>query len=195
MAPVYMAQATTFSDYNSLSGLSAFAPGSISLSGNTIAWFNGTEGLLLNNTAGSGNVTISGVAITNNNGWQGVNITTNGITLISNLETQSNGLEGLWVDGYGYLKGVTLNNILVQYNGSNGIYVDAIGKLTLNGVRSWFNDGSGAFLQSYHNPVSISASSFMSNGEYGAEVIHGSGLFTNLGSIYLGNGDYNLYHY
>ena len=180
---------------NSYIGLAATAKGNIAVSGSMAALWNGNTGILLQNDTGSGNVTTSGYTISAGNVNQGVTIKTNGTASLTNLEVLFNGLDGLTVEGYGYLKGVTLNNVIAKNNGGDGIYLDAYGKLTLLNVKSLFNAWDGAWLVSNNNPVSISGSSFMQNGLVGARIEHGTGLFTTSTSIYLGNDEANLYEY
>jgi hypothetical protein len=182
---------------NSVTGLGAFAKGNISLSGNTVAKDNGTEGLLLDNytLGGNGKVTVFGAAFADYNGWQGLSIKTSGIVSVTNLEVLYNMQGGVYIDSYGLNIPVTLQTINAQHNSWYGVKIDASGKITLNAVKAWLNWGDGAYLISYGYPISVLSSSFISNGDYGLELEHGSGLFTNTGSIYLDNYLGNLYEH
>jgi hypothetical protein len=177
----------TFDD-NSLSGLYAESSGNIIIS-NVGGSQNGTDGFDLYNNGGIGNVTLTGTNLANSNGWYGVDVRTNGVLSLTNLETSYNGQYGVRIDAQGAGKAVTLKGITVMENLLDGLNISTNGKLTLNDIRSWLNGGSGAVLDTNGNALLVQASVFMCNGEYGLEykdyVLPFT--FTDKANVYFGN--------
>ena len=103
------------------------------------------EGISVDNTAGSGNITISGTNGSLGNGWEGLRVFTDGTVSISNLEANNNGQDGIRIVANTALKTVTLTNIVALWNGISGLDMEMTrggtnGITTLNNVRAWFNN-------------------------------------------------------
>lgn len=194
---VTLSGSNTFME-NELAGIYSETGGNVTLA-NVNAWDNGTEGIRVDNLAGSGSVTILGSNVIAKNGWTGLDVATNGVVKISNLYSNGNGLDGLFIDANGYGKAVTLTNIVAMWNGKSGIEMEegdagADGIVTLNGVRAWFNNWDGASIDNEGWKLVLMNSSFMCNNgdgftywDYPAPFV-----FVNLNNIFLGNGDENL---
>jgi hypothetical protein len=140
----------------SCDGLNIVGNGNITLSKFTV-WNNGKNGILLNNTNGTGTITILNPAggyssnMAGGNVGAGVEIHTNGVVNITGLEVAYNQHHGLYVDNLGstLMATVTINNVLARDNSLDGFAVDSKGVVTVN--NSWFVQNLWAGIEA-HTP-------------------------------------------
>jgi hypothetical protein len=92
-------------------------------------------------------------------------------------------------------KTVLIKNTVLRWNGSDGLDLSARGKVTVDGVQSLMNMGSGFVLDPSYSGVStlIKNSAFMGNDEYGIRIAFNTYTMTN--TYYLGNSQGGIYHY
>ncbi len=165
---------------NSLAGIIGTTPGNITLY-SVGAKDNGTEGIYVDNCmdsgsgcTGTGNVLIAGNNIANNNGWEGLRITTNGTVSVSNLDASYNNhrcedqLRSIYIEAFGTGKAVNLTNVNAQHNKGNGIQLNVHGITTFNNVHSWMNGWDGVWIDSHGYTINlVNFCWFMFNANYG----------------------------
>ncbi len=166
---------------NSSTGLYIRSKGNILLT-NTAAWDNdgvaGASGAYLNNTFGTGYVKISNPKSTdldmyagfNTNHDIGLNIYTNGMVTLTNVNLIDNADGGIavWQE---LNKGVTMNNCRVDENGGHGIIIETIGPITINGGHANDNSGIGVMANNLYAidalPKPVTIKNFTANGNSG----------------------------
>jgi hypothetical protein len=162
------------------------------------AWGNGAEGVYVDNTGGTGNLTIAGYNVIGGNGWEGLRVATNGAVNISNLYAGDNGQNGVRLAAYGDTKTVTLSNITASNNGISGLDLEMDGGThgitILNNIRAWFNGEDGVNVDTNGYKLTLMNSTFMCNTDDGFVYWGYPAPFTfvNTSNIFLGNGDYDL---
>ena len=200
---IFSGAAASDISHNSLSGLYVVTQGNISLL-NVTANSNGTEGTVLENSSGSGTVTVSGSNDTirssfNANGWQGLVISTNGKVSLNYTTAMNNGDKGIDVDNSGATtpKTVTAKNLNLYNNGADGLSVLSIGNITLAKINAQGNGMNGVYLNNTAGgdriKISVSGENYFWNS--GADGLHieTSGLATLSGIDARNNGLMGIY--
>jgi hypothetical protein len=104
-------------------------------------------GLYINNTYGTGNVTIAGSSHFNRNGGVGLYILTDGAVSVTGVNARDNGSSGINIYAGGADKTVTLRSVRSQGNGylsgGNGITISAFGNVTFSDVHALMNHDDG----------------------------------------------------
>jgi hypothetical protein len=150
---------------------------------------NGRHGAFINNTSGTGNVTV-GTNRANwcnsfsDNGWSGLWIESKGVVTVSNLCNYNNGDpapgHGLVIGNYTAPtpKAVRLlgtNDFSGNFNG--GVEIISLGAVTLNNIAANDNGSSGVIVQNHFDPnapqnVTISGyGNFVNNGNFGLDIV------------------------
>jgi hypothetical protein len=182
---------------NGMDGIKVNAKGGITA--NTfVAHFNRSgSGVVLDNTSGTGSVTLlntlgNKLNITVANSSSGVAIYSNGAVTINQLESLSNGVDGLDVDNStstALVKpAVNLSNIITRYNNQVGIYVHSLGVTTIS--NSWsISNGWDGIKMDVNNNVNILNTASIMNGYSGIWAINSTGPWklTLTGSAWFGN--------
>jgi len=141
-----------------------------------------------------GNVTLSGSSMAAYNGYSGLFVQTSGAVSLTNFQAASNGADGydpesgsgIYIQSTGEKGSVTLRGVNTLYNDNHGMFVEAVGRITLSGVNTWLNvNGCGANLNSSVGGISLLNSTIMSNAVYGVRY-HGI-LLQNKNNIFLDN--------
>jgi len=174
---------------NSGSGIRAYSDGTITLI-NVTASYNAVGGTDLQTL---GNVVISGNNVFSGNSGKGLYIYTSGATSISGLLAENNGLKGLHVESLVAGKTVQVKNSVLRFNGDTGLAINALGKITLDGVQSLRNNGSGVDIEPNGVQSLIRNSVMMGNTENGLRVQ--TGFYSLVNSLYFGNVGQNIYLY
>lgn len=99
-------------------GLQMFTAGDIHL--NQVVSENNTNGARLENTAGTGSVTIQD-SIFSHNRRDGLRVTSNGSVSLNGITTETNGQRGVTVDTFG---NITLLDVIADDNGTEGARLD-----------------------------------------------------------------------
>jgi hypothetical protein len=192
---------------NYTTGLQIYTKGNIILT-NTASWDNdstaGSYGADLNNASGTGYVKITNLPSTdmalqpgfNNNHDRGVNIHTNGLVTLTNVNALNNQEEGIfvWTE---LNKGVTLTNCRADGNmtsfGTAGIYISSVGPIVINGGHAYNNSGYGVWA---HNEIAVdSAPKAVTISNFTADHNMGYGIrIESKGAIKLTNVTANLTH-
>jgi putative surface-exposed virulence protein len=146
----------TFND-NNTSGLHIQTAGAVTIS-NVTANGNGFgssgNGVFINNTQGTTfmGVTLTGFNTFNSNKTMGLQILSDGIVTLSNLNANDNeGTYGVYVENTGSTpatpKGVMLSGTnIINGNLGSGIYIGSHGAITVNNLTASFNGLDGGFL-------------------------------------------------
>ena len=199
----------TSANGNSLDGLKVDAVGLITLNGVT-ANGNLLSGAVLDNSSATTTtkpgVTILATLGTNNfNGnRQGLTINSRGpVSLTSVTANFSTHNSGIYINNQNCSgdcprSNVSLNKVTTRGNYGDGVYIfETNGALiTLTGLTSLSNGGSGVYIQSFYEfaKISILSGLFMGNSGYGIEVIKTSAYPLVLtGTSYFGNDTGNLF--
>jgi hypothetical protein len=173
-------------DSNGALGLYASTPGSIVYKG-VSASNNSTYGAYAIGTSLTSSVTVSGKSASsranfngNTNGY-GVYVTSQGAATVKNVNASFNTI-GVYAAQLGAGNLASLSNITVTSNkamgailGSNSDGVVSNMKAIQNGM---VTDSSGLYLQTSNRPVTVSKSTFMSNGKEGIHADLGTGTLT-----------------
>jgi putative surface-exposed virulence protein len=175
-------------------GLSVEAKGNVTLS-KFVASSNSENGVYINNTYGTGSVTILNPVGGNPFNWamfnagRGVDIRSNGAVTVTGAEFLANGQSGLWVDNSGSPTStlVTLTGITSRGNGGEGILVFSDGIVTINNAWAVSNHGDGILVFTTKN-VFINNSSAINNDWAGMWIdLTPSGNLTLTGCSWFGN--------
>jgi hypothetical protein len=167
---------------NGGNGLEVYSNGSILLKG-VEADGNTQVGILVNNTTGSGNVTIFPVKVggtgtaTNNNGTQGLSIYTKGNITLTNVTSNSNGTDGAYLynrDGAG--NSIILTNTSFDDNDEAGVTILSNGAIVWSsGSASGNASGIGASIDNKAattaKPVTISGVAYDNNSADGLNIV------------------------
>ena len=135
------------------------------------------SGIMLDNTGGSGKITISGVYVDGNKS-NGLDIYSNGAVSISNTTAyQNNGISstGIYLINSGGISAVSLVNVTSTFNSFSGLMIQTSGNTTLDKVNILTNSITGAQINigNMSSTLTISRSKFDGN--------HGGGLNAQLG--------------
>lgn len=109
----------------------------------------GESGAVLNNTAGTADVIVTGGAFHTNTGGSGLEVISNGGITLSNVSIHDNGSDGAVLnnDTAAVPKPVSVtNNSAFNSNSGDGLSIITDGNITLSGVTATFNTGYGAYL-------------------------------------------------
>ena len=174
---------------NNGSGIRAYSDSTINLI-NVTASNNAVDGTDLQTL---GNVAVSGNNVFSGNSGKGLYIYTSGTTSISGLLAENNGFKGLHVESLMAGKTVLIKNSLLRFNNDNGLEINAYGMITLDGVQSLLNTGSGVDTKNNGVQVVIKNSVMMGNIENGLRVQ--TGFYSLVNSLYFGNVGQNIYLY
>jgi hypothetical protein len=173
-------------------GLHIVSRGSITLV-RVVANGNGL-GNLLTNTAGTGNVSISGTTsapsgFSNNGiGADGMSITTNGMVTLTNVEATGNNLRGMDISAG---KTVTVNGYENVFSGNTnlqGLYIVTPASVTLSNIIAQFNTtASGVYVDNHLGAGNVTVlcpradlvCSFSSNGSNGLYVLTSGTITVN----------------
>jgi hypothetical protein len=199
----FMGKTANNINHNSQTGLSVETPGNISLL-NVRTISNGTDGALLNNSAGTGLVNVNGIKDTirgsfNMNGWSGLTIMTTGTINLNFITAMFNGSDGLSLNNTSalYPKAVTAKNLNLFNNGGNGMMAFSIGNVTLSNINAKGNGLIGVSVDSTSGSdllkVTVSGENyFWNNGSAGLIIeTHGTAVISGVDARY--NDDYGLW--
>ncbi len=183
--------------------------GSVSM--NTVHAENNTQdGIQIDNSAGTGSVTITSKALDSNsaanNRGNGYTIVSRGAVTVTNLDAVYNGGYGGMINNYTASKPVivTINtnfpvgewSSAYEGNGSYGLLVASTGNVVISRISVLNNGASGATIDNLATPagstpstVSISDSYFAQNSSYGLNVVSKGAISLSYVSAYE-NGNY-----
>jgi hypothetical protein len=136
---------------NATGNLSITTRGAVTLSGVSASGTNGSgvsNGALIDNQYGTGNVSISNSSFDRNTG-NGLNILSMGNLFLSKVTASGNGGSGAWLSNEALTSGsrtVTITGSRFLDNGGDGLNVHSTGSITLNNVWAGGNTGMGAVL-------------------------------------------------
>jgi hypothetical protein len=187
-------------DDNHNGGLNANLGGNVIL--NNVSASNnssaGARGMFINNTAGTGTVTVLstfGGNVFNNSGENGLYVYSNGVFKGSNITANDNDFRGLEItNGSG---GITITGGSFQRNSRSGIYLNTSGDVLISGVSVVGNgfgaDDPGIYVVSGGN-ITLSNSVTTGNGKEGLYAESGSpATILIYKSFFFGNNRYNPY--
>jgi hypothetical protein len=191
----------SITNQNRGTGLSVKAKGNISLGKFTSSYNHGEAGVVLDNSQGSGTVTVSnptvGVAyngaIYNING-SGVIIRSKGNVIVTGVQASGNGMDGLEIDnsGSGTAAFVTVNSIGARANFQDGIDIYSNGVVTVNSSWTVSNGADGLMVHTPANTFLTNASS-LNNGGIGIKIfISDTSILTRNNVLCFGNDRKNL---
>ena len=128
-------------------GLTATSFGAITAT-NLWAWGNNSYGALLDNSSGTGAVSITGDTSYGNNGWYGLEIHSKGAITLGTIYTNNNNGTGVMLDNSYGTQNVTLNGANHDFNNNagNGLEIFSHGTITITNLYANNNDLSGAVL-------------------------------------------------
>jgi putative surface-exposed virulence protein len=152
-APITITDANIY--YNDNDGLDVFSKGTITLT-RIIAYQNNDDvaeshlygGIYLDNTSGSGGVTIN--SSSSNDSYNGWTINTHGAVSINDIDARYNTLQGLVIANNGApttSPAVTLKLGDISSNGSTGLEIDSKGLITLTSTSVHHNNASSLCTQ------------------------------------------------
>jgi hypothetical protein len=173
-----------FSD-NTNYGLEAYSKGAISFT-HLYAWNNGWYGAHIDNTGGTGTVTITGESSFGNNGGTGLEIESKGTITAANLYAENNNGSGVILDNTNSMTGLAnitltgVNTFNNNYDG-NGLEVNSYGTISVANINAFNNQGTsggfGAYFDNYQSglglvkPITLSGNNtFESNGWTGLDI-------------------------
>ncbi len=164
---------------NVMKGLEIYSSGNVTLN-NILAVNNGSNGVFIDNTAGSGTVSILGTMGDNtisDNGGSGLAVYSNKAITIDKVIAIQNGGNGMIVDNQADGGAITITNSITRLNARDGLQLYSGGpSVTLRNIQSMSNgvsyDGDGLYIE-IPDPLylKIYASSFIGNEGNGIEVI------------------------
>ncbi len=169
-----------FSDNNS-SGLQIYSQGNVSGNNITADGSDTNSGMVVDNTYGSGDVTLTGTNSFNSNVGYGLLVYSNGNIALSNVTASWNTSDGAHLNNSLGAGSVSVDPSTFTYNNGDGLSVSSAGNISLSDVIAEYNDGHGANLNNSVATgyfVSVDPSSFSYNGQGG---FYGDGLFVNSG--------------
>jgi hypothetical protein len=163
-------------------------------------------GVYIDNTLGTGSVTLTGVYANYMTAGPGINITSNGAVTLTDIEATHNPTYGIEIDNHNTLgKAVTITRANTGTNGADGINILSAGAVTLAGIDSSANTGAsrGLTVDNHYGTggITITYSGTITNyfsnnpgvGIYlvtlGPIVINKAEVYHNTGTnVYLNNG-------
>lgn len=189
---------------NGWKGLEIYSSGRVTIR-TVLAINNGENGVFVDNTYGTGYVSITASRGENNisdNGATGLAVYSNGNITIDKVVAIQNGSRGMWVNTYG--GDIRITNSITRLNGRHGVQIDASGSVYLKKVQSMSNgvgyEGDGLNIE-IADPLllTIYYSTFIGNEGNGIDVLCDTFGIPLLNSVsYFGNdtdmdGDMNYY--
>jgi len=143
---------------------------------------NDFGGAYLDNSGGTGTVTVSNSKFNSNSFGIGFQIVSKGVITLANIQVNYNGTNGAIVDNsFGTGAAVTVTSSSFNLNGAGGLEVISKGVITLNNVlaNSNGNEGAGLDNRTAATPmaVNITSSEFNWNGQTDFDSALQSGLF------------------
>jgi len=130
-------------------------------------------------------VTISGISLTNDNGWEGLRVESNGAVSLNGLDASNNRLSGARISG----ASAKLSNLNLSGNGDDGLNLETTGAVTIEALRAWKNQDTGATINTQGNSLTIKNSSFLCNEVYGLAYVNDPEIvFTAINNAYQKNG-------
>jgi hypothetical protein len=136
-----------FAGNNSGYGLRVSSFGTIKATG-LWAWGNASYGALLDNSAGTGGVTITGNTSYGNNNSYGLQILSKGAITLGAIYTDNNNGTGVYIDNSFGTQNVTLNGAYHDFNNNtgSGLEIYSKGAITITNLYAYNNSGFGALL-------------------------------------------------
>lgn len=183
--------------YNNFIGITVYSNGAITLA-NITANGNTADGMYIGNgtnTAKPMNVTITGNNNFNENGDNGLWISTYGAVLLNNLTANNNGnaiLEDgvrIFNNGGTLARPITINGTnTFNGNSGSGLFAVSLGVIKVNNVMANSNGGDdgGVYLNNYSSNVFNQAISITGYGIFNNNTFDGLGIFSN-GAVTLAN--------
>ena len=154
---------------NSSYGLYVFSGGDISLSGAAVD-SNSTNGAYLDNTSGTGNISV-GPSTFNGNTGEGLDAFSNGNITLTGVTADYNTGVGAILSNESDPPSMTITNSHFDENGVYGLDARSTGNITLTDVTADDNTSVGAILTNAAPDPTITNSRFDGNGEDGLEVL------------------------
>jgi hypothetical protein len=186
---------------NEDTGIYILTKGNVTLNGINASnnYISGTSGVYVNNTGGTGNVTILttlGANVFNGNGGEGLRIITMGTISATNVTARDNSYDGLYLRTGGADKAITLNKVTVISNGYNGIDAVATAASTFTYIRAinngFYSNCDGVKVNTTGHNFTITNSFLSGNGNNGLDATVGGSpqKVRVLNTFYFGNGRY-----
>jgi len=185
-------------------GVIIYAKGNITLM-NFQAEENDGKGVLLDNTSGIGNITITATVpnFTNrvyNNTEQGMEIFSNGIVLVNKVNVAENDNGGLFIknETASLPKPVSvISSTFIGNQNDDGLYISSKGAITINMVTAEWNGNQGAYIGNNYQaatalPITITKSTFNNNSDDGFRVNASGNIVLNTVTA-MHNGVYGAY--
>jgi hypothetical protein len=160
------------------------------------------------------NVVVTGSSAFNSNGTDGLEVTSFGAILASNLTANNNGT-AVGVNGRGIsldnclwdgaacdvvtLKPITLSGYLrTSENEEDGVYVSSLGAVTFSNILANGNGASGVVVDNSHDPlkqqnVTIKGVNFFNNNTASGLFVESYGIITTYNLTAIENGDHGAY--
>ena len=164
---------------NIMKGLEIYSSGNVTLN-NILAVNNGLNGVFVDNTTGSGTVSILGTMGDNtisDNGGSGLAVYSNNAITIDKVIAIQNGGNGMIVDNQDGSGAITITNSITRLNARDGLQLYSGGpSVTLKNIQSMSNgvgyEGDGLYIE-IPDPayLKIYTSSFIGNEGNGIDVI------------------------
>ena len=164
--PMNVSVSRIVADNNEHGNISIESKGNITLS-NVSANYSksGSNGVNLNNKAGTGNVTITGSNSFSHNDGSGLIVETDGAVTIRGVLAQGNTKDGINVESGGAGKNFILQDITAHYNGQHGVFAETDGTITVTNVKAFLN-GQGIYVDANGKLIRFNSCVFMGNGGY-----------------------------
>ena len=186
---------STFNGNYGGDGLKVLSSGNVTLTDIT-ADDNAYDGAYLDNTFGSGNISVDNSSF-NHNGLDGADLFSFGAMTLNNVTASNNIEDGLFVSDASesplvisnkglFTSGVslTVTGGTFNDNADDGIFADINGDVTLTGITASGNTFDGIYLTQSVDPTdTITCSAATDNGAYGAETHLSSGTTLTLNSF------------
>jgi hypothetical protein len=135
-----------------------------------------TYGAYLDNTSGTGSVTVTNSSF-NNNEADGLRALSNGTITLKNVFANNNGYRGATLDNTSATtaKSATISNFISNGNGVGGLVVNSSGTVTLNNISAGNNSWIGAYVENDYfgiYPVYVNGvNNFSTNTGHGLQVV------------------------
>ncbi len=136
-----------FSGVSSTSSIKIYTAGDITLDNVTANLNTTNDGARLDNTSGSGSVTVTGSTFNQNND-DGLNVRSNGLITLVDVTANQNGNDGANLGNNGANATSNIEVIASRFNNNNvdGLYADSKGNITLINVTAQNNGDDGVEL-------------------------------------------------
>ena len=184
---------------NGANGIYITSKGSVTLNGITANNNTGDDGVFVDNSAGTGNVSVlntKGANTFNGNLLNGIECYSQGLITVTGATASNNQRNGLILSSTGTGKTITLTTVTASHNSYTGIETTSHGAQTFTGIQAISNGDSknadGIDVSTNGYDFTLSNSNVFGNGRYGINALVG-GLTHNVRVIktdYFGNGQY-----